>query len=102
MGYQSALTQYRLNLPGHFARVTAASRDDDICQRPVKRLSLRHQLFQGLLAVSLLKQGSTFTGSSSFQLLRHRHVKKNDYACARHHFPVFRRQYSATAGGDDG
>ena len=45
LGYQSALTQYRLNLASHFARVTPASRDDDICQSPVKRLAVRHQLF---------------------------------------------------------
>ena len=73
-GYQSELTQCRLNLPGHFARVTAACRDDDICQRSVKRLALRHQQFQGFLAISLLKQWSTLTGPSPFQLLRHRHV----------------------------
>ena len=45
VGYQSALTQYRLNLASHFARVTPASRDDDICQSPVKRLAVHHQLF---------------------------------------------------------
>ena len=65
-GYQSALKQYRLNLPGHFTRVTATSRDDDICQRPVKRIAFRHQLFQGLFSVSLLKQRPAFTRSGPF------------------------------------
>ena len=75
VGYQSALTQYRLNLASHFARVTPASRDDDICQRPVKRLAFRHQLFQGLLAASLLKQWSSLAGPSPFQLLPLHRVK---------------------------